>query len=82
LSLPAKNKSEATLDFKQPTMEIKRRTEILIETSRQIVVGDSESSEHFTCPQCGNQMVTAEHAAILLAEPKRKELPNESNTNF
>jgi len=64
-------------------MEIKRRTEILIETSRQIVVGNSESSEHFTCPQCGNQMVAARNAAaISLAEPNRKDLSNESNTNF
>jgi hypothetical protein len=64
-------------------MEIKRRTEILIETSRQIVVGDPGSSEHFTCLHCGNQMVATEHApAILLTEPKREELLNKSNTNF
>jgi hypothetical protein len=63
-------------------MEIKRRTEILIEMSRQIVVGDPGASEHFTCPHCGNPML-AEHApAILLAEPKREELLNKSNTNF
>jgi predicted RNA-binding Zn-ribbon protein involved in translation (DUF1610 family) len=46
-------------------MEIKRRTEVLIETHRQIVVHDSESLEQIVCPQCGETMLTAEHAAPL-----------------
>jgi len=52
-------------------MEIKRRTEILIETQRQIVVHDSDSSGRFTCPQCGETMLAAEHAAVVFGISRR-----------
>lgn len=58
-------------NFRRETIEIKRRTEILIETTRQIVVRDSGSSERFTCPQCGETMLAAEHAALVFGSRRR-----------
>lgn len=52
-------------------MEIKRRTEILIETQRQIVVHDSDSSGQINCPQCGETMLAAEHAAAVFGISRR-----------
>ncbi len=44
-------------------MEIKRRSEILIEMRREIVVRNSESLEQIVCPHYGEKMLAAENAA-------------------
>ncbi len=49
-------------------MEIKRRTEILIETRREIIIHDSDASGQIVCPQCGEKMLAAKHAAAILPE--------------
>jgi hypothetical protein len=46
-------------------MEIKRTTEIFVETRRQYIIRQPESAEHFFCPQCNEPMLTAEQAAAF-----------------
>jgi excisionase family DNA binding protein len=58
-------------DFKRVQMEIKRKTEILVETSRRFVIHQSDSPEQLTCPQCNEPMLTAEQAATLLGVSRR-----------
>ena len=48
-------------------MEIKRTTEIVVESERRYVVHHPENSELIICPSCSETMVTAEQAAIVLA---------------
>ncbi|PYS70052.1 MAG: hypothetical protein DMF69_14875 [Acidobacteria bacterium] len=47
-------------------MEIKRTTEILVETERRLVVHQPEHVEHIVCSSCNELMVTTEQAAIIL----------------
>jgi len=48
-------------------MEIKRTTEIIVETKRRFVVRQPETAEQFFCPHCDEAMLAAEQAATLLA---------------
>lgn len=52
-------------------MEIKRRTEFFIETSREFVVRNTDVAREIACPQCGETMLAAEHAAAVLAVSRR-----------
>jgi len=46
-------------------MEIKRTTEILIETERRFVVHHPEHAEQIVCAHCAELMLTAEQTAIV-----------------
>ena len=46
-------------------MEIKRKTEIFVETSRRFVIHGPESAEQIVCRECGEPMLAAEQAAAL-----------------
>lgn len=52
-------------------MEIKRTTEIFIETERRFVVCQPESGEQFFCCQCTEQMLAAETCAALFGVSRR-----------
>jgi predicted RNA-binding Zn-ribbon protein involved in translation (DUF1610 family) len=52
-------------------MEIKRTTEILVETRRRLVIVQPEYAGRILCPQCGERMIEAEIAAALLAVSRR-----------
>ena len=52
-------------------MEIKRRTEFFIETSREFIVLQADADEPIVCSQCGAAMLAAEHAAAVLAVSRR-----------
>ena len=52
-------------------MEIKRTTEIFVETKRRFVVSQPEHAERILCPHCAAQMIEAETAASLLAVSRR-----------
>ena len=49
-------------------MKIIKKTHILVETKREIVISQSQSppDEQIVCQQCGGQMMTAQTAAALL----------------
>ncbi|HEX8264676.1 MAG TPA: hypothetical protein VF596_04575 [Pyrinomonadaceae bacterium] len=48
-------------------MEIKRTTEILVETNRRFVIRRAEESgEQLFCSRCGEPMLAAEQAASLI----------------
>lgn len=47
-------------------MEIKRTTEIFVETKRRFIVRGTETGELRICPACGETMLAAEQAAALL----------------
>lgn len=44
-------------------MEIKRTTEIVVETERRFVIHQTAHTEQIACPDCSELMVTAEQAA-------------------
>jgi hypothetical protein len=46
-------------------MEIKRTTEILVETERRYVVHQPDNVEQVFCPGCNELMITAEQAAVI-----------------
>lgn len=46
-------------------MELKRTTEIFVETKRRFVIHQPESGEPVYCPACDQQMLAAEQAAAL-----------------
>jgi len=46
-------------------MEIKRTTEIVVETERRLVVRQPEHVEQIVCSSCNELMVTTEQAAIV-----------------
>lgn len=46
-------------------MEIKRTHVMTVETRRQVVVRQSEADARGVCPQCAEQTVSAETAAVL-----------------
>ena len=52
-------------------MEIKRKTEIFVETSRRFVIHGPEKAEQVVCSQCGEPMLAAEQAAALLDVGRR-----------
>ena len=52
-------------------MEIKRKTEILVETSRRFVIHQSDSPDQITCAWCNGPMLTAEQAATILGISRR-----------
>lgn len=47
-------------------MEIKRKTEIRIQSKRRFVVRQSPSNEQIVCAECHASMLAAEAAAVLL----------------
>lgn len=52
-------------------MEIKRKTEVSVKTSRRFVIRTVKNSEPFLCPECGGSMLAAEMAAELLGVSRR-----------
>jgi hypothetical protein len=52
-------------------MEIKRTTEIFVETKKRLVILRPENAGQILCSQCGEQMIEAEIAAALLAVSRR-----------
>ena len=52
-------------------MEIKRTTEILVETRRRFVIVQPENVGRILCPRCAGQMIEPETAASLLAVSRR-----------
>jgi hypothetical protein len=52
-------------------MEIKRTTEIFVETKKRLVFLRPENAGQILCSQCGEQMIEAEIAAALLAVGRR-----------
>lgn len=52
-------------------MEIKRRTEILVETDRRLVIRLPAEADCRACPECRQTMLTAEHAAALFGTSQR-----------
>jgi hypothetical protein len=52
-------------------MEIKRTTEIFVETERRFVVCQPESGEQIFCRQCTEQMLAAETCAALFGVSRR-----------
>lgn len=52
-------------------MEIKRKTEIFVETNRRFVIHQPESAEPSFCPQCAEPMFTAEQAAAFFNVSRR-----------
>ncbi len=52
-------------------MEIKRTTEIFVETERRFVVCQPKSSEQIFCRQCTKQMLAAEACAALFGVSRR-----------
>ena len=47
-------------------MKIIKKTHILVETKREIVVSQSPPDEQIVCQQCGGQMMTAQTVSALL----------------
>ena len=52
-------------------MEIKRTTEIFVETERRFIVCQPESGEQIFCRQCAEQMLAAETCAALFGVSRR-----------
>lgn len=52
-------------------MEIKRKTEIFVETNRRFVIHQQEPAEQIFCPQCAEPMLTAEQTAALFETSRR-----------
>lgn len=46
-------------------MEIKRATEIYVETTRRFRIRQPEADETIVCPACGERMLTAEMSAAF-----------------
>jgi len=47
-------------------MEIKRTTEIFVETQRRFVIRQPETSEQVVCSECAEPMITAEAFAAFV----------------
>jgi hypothetical protein len=58
-------------DSKREQMEFKRRTEIFVETKRQLVIQQPGVPEPIFCPECGQAMLTAESAAAFFQVNRR-----------
>jgi hypothetical protein len=52
-------------------MEIKRKTDIFIETRRQFVISEPETNVQISCPRCQEMMLTAEQAADFFGISRR-----------
>ncbi len=52
-------------------MEIKRRTEIFVETNRRFVIHQPESADEIFCPRCAEPMLTAEQSAAFFKISRR-----------
>lgn len=52
-------------------MEIKRTTEIFIETDRRFVIHQAESAEQIVCPSCTEPMLAAEQIAAVFGVSRR-----------
>lgn len=52
-------------------MEIKRKTEIFVETRRQFIISQPETDEQIFCPQCCETMLAAEQAAAFFGMSSR-----------
>lgn len=52
-------------------MEIKRTTEIFVETKRRFIIEQIESNEQIVCPECAALMLAAEQIAVLLGVSRR-----------
>ena len=52
-------------------MEIKRTTEIIVETKRRFVIAPCETTPPMICPECAAPMVQAEQIAALLGISRR-----------
>jgi hypothetical protein len=52
-------------------MEIKRKTEIFVETNRRFVIHEPESAEQIFCLQCAEPTLTAEQTAELFKVSRR-----------
>lgn len=52
-------------------MEIKRKTEIIVETNRRFVIHQPESAEQVFCPRCAESMLTAEQTAAYFKVSRR-----------
>ncbi|MCP9494025.1 MAG: hypothetical protein MSG64_06145 [Pyrinomonadaceae bacterium MAG19_C2-C3] len=52
-------------------MEIKRTTEIFVETNRRFVIRQSESGEQIICPNCCEPMLAAEAIAAVFGISRR-----------
>lgn len=54
-------------------MEIKRTTEILVETNRRLVIRRAEEEgEQFFCPRCNEPMLSAEQTAVVCSISRRE----------
>ena len=53
-------------------MEIKRTTEILVETNRRFVIRQPEADEQVFCPVCGEPMLAAEQIAAVFGISQRR----------
>ncbi len=52
-------------------MELKRKTEIFVETNRRFILHQPESTEQLFCPQCDEPMLTAEQIAAFFEISRR-----------
>src|SRR4051812_38654135 len=71
-------------DFNREQMEIKRKTEILVETSRRFIIRQSDSPEQTICARCNGPMLAAEQTATLLSVSRRAvyQLVETGNAHF
>jgi hypothetical protein len=53
-------------------MELKRTTEIFVETKRRFVVERAETAEQFFCADCAEPMLAAEETAGLFGVSRRR----------
>jgi len=53
-------------------MEFKRTTEFFVERKRQIVIRQSDSTEPFFCPRCGEPTLPAEQIAVVFGISRRR----------
>lgn len=52
-------------------MEIKRTTEIFVETNRRFVIHQPEAAEQIVCPNCTEPMLAAEQIAAVFGISRR-----------
>lgn len=53
-------------------MEIKRKFEYLVATKRRYIIHQTSSDNQTVCSECGELMMTAERAAVLLNIKQRR----------
>lgn len=54
-------------------MEIKRTTEIIVETERRVIVRQQPAqTEQVFCPNCGASMLSAEQVAVVFGVSQRR----------